>query len=58
MTNWKTTTSAIFTALFAFVVFSPDTFAGAPWLVSFAKFAAAGGLIAFGVCSKDAANKQ
>jgi hypothetical protein len=53
MTNWKTTAAAIFTALFAFIVFSPDTFAGLPWLVNLAKFATAGGLMAFGILAKD-----
>jgi len=52
--NWKTTIAAAFTAFFGFVAFSPETFAAAPWLVQLAKFAAAGGLVVFGIVSADA----
>lgn len=51
--NWKTTVIGLFTAFFAFVVFSPDTFSGIPWLVNLSKFAAAGGLAALGIAAKD-----
>jgi len=51
--NWKTTTASIVTAVFSFVIFSPDLFTGAPWLIQLAKFGAAGGLIAFGIFAKD-----
>lgn len=52
-TSWKTTTAAGVTAFFLFVMFAPEHFQSVPWLISLAKFAAAGGLIAFGVLSKD-----
>lgn len=51
--DWKTTITAAFTALFAFIVFSPDLFSRWPFLIELAKFAAAGGLLAFGVAAKD-----
>ncbi len=53
MRNWKTTASALFTAFFLFVLFAPEHFAAWPWLISLAKFAAAGGLVTFGVLAKD-----
>ena len=37
------------TAFFGFVVFSPETFAHAPWLIALSKFAMAGGLAALGI---------
>jgi hypothetical protein len=39
------------TAFFGFVVFSPETFAYAPWLIALAKFAMAGGLAALGIAA-------
>jgi hypothetical protein len=51
MKNWKTFVSALITAFFGFVLFSPGYFA--PWLVDVAKFATAGGLLAFGLFAKD-----
>lgn len=51
--NWKTTVTGIFTALFGFVVFSPDTFKSLPWLIELSKFAAAGGLVMMGLSGKD-----
>lgn len=53
MNNWKTTVISLGTAFFAFVVFAPEQFTAVPWLVSLAKFAAAGGLAAFGLVAKD-----
>lgn len=53
MENWKTTVSAVVTAFFGFIVFSPETFESLPWLISLAKFGAAGGMVAFGICAAD-----
>jgi hypothetical protein len=51
--SWKTTASAAVTALCMFIFFSPETFYHWPWLIQFAKFAAVGGLVSFGVSAKD-----
>jgi|WetSurMetagenome_2_1015567.scaffolds.fasta_scaffold316425_3 hypothetical protein len=51
MKNWKTFLCACITAFFAFVLFDPQWFS--PLIVSVAKFGAAGGLVAFGLFSKD-----
>lgn len=51
--NWKTSLSGIMSALFAFVAFSPDTFAKWPWIIELAKFATVGGLAAMGFSAKD-----
>lgn len=53
MQSWKSTATGLFTAFFAFVYFSPETFAAWPWLIALAKFAVIGGLAAQGVLSKD-----
>ena len=53
-TNYKTTITAAITAGFAFVLFAPELFTAVPWLVSVAKFGAAGGLLAFGIGAGDA----
>jgi len=50
-TSWKTTVLGILTAFFAFVVFDPQYFP--LWLLSLAKFAAAGGLAGLGLVAKD-----
>jgi len=42
--NWQHTAILAATTLFAFVLFSPETFAAYPWLIQLAKFATAGGL--------------
>lgn len=51
MRDWKTTASAVATAFFAFVAFSPQWFH--PLVVDLAKYAAVGGLAVFGVMAKD-----
>ena len=51
--SWKTTVIAAATAFFGFVLFSPDTFAGALWLVALSKYAFLGGLAGMGIASKD-----
>jgi hypothetical protein len=51
--NWKTSGSALITAFFGFVIFSPDLFSGVPWLVALARYGAAGGLISMGLFAKD-----
>lgn len=53
--NWKTTLSAAISAGAAFVLFSSEAhFIVWPnWAMAFAAFAAAGGLLAFGVSAKD-----
>ncbi len=51
MTNWKTTFSAILSALAGFVLFSPQLFP--PWALDVAKYIMLGGLVAFGVSAKD-----
>ena len=53
MRSWKTTTSAVFTAVAMFVLFSPSLFQPWPWVLEVAKFASVGGLAAFGIFSKD-----
>ena len=53
MKNWRTTTAGLATAFFGFVLFSPQTFAWAPWLVDIAKYAVAGGLASMGLLGKD-----
>ena len=50
--HWHTSLVACVTALFAFVVFAPNHFPSL--LVDISKFAAAGGLAALGLVSKDA----
>lgn len=52
-TSWRTTASAIVTAAFGFVLFSPQYFTHVPWLVDLAKYATLGGLVALGVSAKD-----
>ena len=52
----KTTVAGLVTAIFAFVLFSPQYFP--PWLVDLAKFGMAGGLTSMGVLSKDAGTKR
>jgi hypothetical protein len=51
--SWKSTVLGAATAFFAFVVFSPETFAGAPWLIALSTFAVAGGLLGMGIVGKD-----
>ena len=53
MKNWKTTLAGAITAFFAFVLFSPETFSAAPWLIALRKFAVAGGLLGMGIAGKD-----
>ncbi len=50
-TSWKTTIFGILSALFAFVLFSPDHFPD--WVVDLAKFAVVGGLAGLGITAKD-----
>lgn len=53
MTNgWRDNLLLAATALFGFVVFSPETFVHLPWLVALSKFAMAGGLISIGIASR------
>lgn len=52
MTNWKTTLIAAITALFGFVLFSPQYFP--PWAIDLAKYAFVGGLAGLGIAAKDA----
>jgi hypothetical protein len=51
--SWKTTACGIVAALAAFVMFSPETFAQWPWVVSLAKFIMVGGLAGLGISSRD-----
>lgn len=51
--NWKTTLSAIVTAIAGFVCFSPELFKPWPWAVEVAKYVMAGGLLAFGIAAAD-----
>ena len=51
MKDWKTTTSAILTAFFGFVLLSPQYFY--PVIVDVAEYAAIGGFIAFGINAAD-----
>jgi hypothetical protein len=54
MKNWRTTVIGLATAMFGFVVFSPDIFAAWPWLIALAKYAMVGGLAGLGIVSRDA----
>ena len=49
--NWKTALSGILTALFGFILFSPQYFP--PWMLDLAKYAMVGGLISLGITAKD-----
>ena len=49
--HWRTSTIACATAFFAFVVFAPGYFP--PLMVDISKYAAAGGMAALGIASKD-----
>ena len=51
--SWKTTTAGLVTAVAAFVLFSPETFAAFPWLISLAKFLVVGGAAGLGIAGKD-----
>jgi hypothetical protein len=51
--SWKSTLMGATTAFFAFVLFSPETFSAAPWLLALAKFAVVGGLAGLGIVAKD-----
>src|ERR1035441_6321512 len=51
--SWKSTLAGAVTALFAFVLFSPKTFGGFPWLIQLSKFAVVGRLAGLGLVSKD-----
>lgn len=51
MKDWKTTTTAFFTAFFGFVLLHPGYFHSL--LVDVAGYAAIGGLVAFGITAKD-----
>lgn len=55
--HWKTTLSAVVTAVAGFVCFSPDTFRQWPWLVEVCKYVAAGGLLSLGIVAADRAGK-
>jgi hypothetical protein len=52
LASWQPTAAAIITAFFGFVLFSPDLFAGVPWLIAVAKYGAAGGLVTLGLVVK------
>lgn len=52
LTSWQPTVAAVVSAFFGFVLFSPELFEGAPWLIAIAKYGAAGGLIALGLSAK------
>lgn len=51
MKNWRTTVTGVATALFGFVMFSPQYFP--PWMVDLAKYATIGGLAMLGIVGKD-----
>lgn len=53
MKDWKTTTAAAITAVFGFIVAFPHNFDSIPVLIDIAKFAALGGLVAFGITAAD-----
>ena len=53
MTSWKTTVTAAITAVAGFVMFSPELFSDYPIVVQLAKYIGAGGMIAFGIVSRD-----
>jgi hypothetical protein len=57
MKDWKTTFFGLVAGGFGFVIFAPEHFQQWPWLISFAKFAAAGGLTGLGITAAQANKK-
>jgi len=57
-THWKTTAAAVAAAFFGFVLSSPSTFVAVPVLHDIAAYAAAGGLVAFGIVASDKPGKD
>lgn len=55
LANWKTTATALFTAFFGLVLHAPQHFTAVPILHDIAGYAAAGGLVMFGIVSADKA---
>lgn len=55
MQNWKTTASAVISAIASFVAMNPDMFEDGDKsiYVRVAKFVVVGGLVAFGITAKD-----
>jgi len=51
MRSWKTTLIGLATALFGFILFSPQYFP--PWMIDVAKYATVGGLASLGYMAKD-----
>ncbi len=51
--SWKTTACAAITAAAGFVLFSPDLFKEYPVVVELSKYIGAGGMVAFGIVSRD-----
>jgi hypothetical protein len=51
--NWRTSVASFATAALGFVAMSPEFFAHWPLLIAIAKYAALGGLVAFGISAKD-----
>ncbi len=51
--SWKTAVFSLMTAVFGFILFSPEYFTSYPWVVSLAKYFAAGGLVGMGLSAKD-----
>ena len=51
MKDWKTTLFGLASALFAFVLFSPEYFPS--WMRDVSSFAVAGGLAGLGITAKD-----
>lgn len=53
MKNWKTTFSSIITAIASFVAMNADLFPDKSIVVRVSQFIVVGGLVAFGIVSKD-----
>ncbi len=51
--SWKTTIFGLIIAVAGFVLFSPETFAQWPWMVSLAKYVMLGGFAGLGLSARD-----
>jgi hypothetical protein len=51
--NWKTTVSSFVTAIASFIAMNADLFPEKSMIVRLSQFVVVGGLVAFGIASKD-----
>ena len=53
MKNWKTTVSSLITAIASFIAMNADLFPDKSMIVRLSQFVVVGGLVSFGIVSKD-----